>query len=685
MKGIWKKAKDAIRDIFVMRLEPDVRSDKWKTLSAIAGIWLFYTLFYAVRGTVSGAAEFSPEAAAVLSFCESFKSSGLWLLLRPDISLNGIQPPFYYLLYVPLINYLRFGVQTSALIVNSLFFLITLYSLYILLRKTQSKLMLLCAAALTGLMPGFSYIMLFPSPVAALCAFLMFSFAALEASEGMNNKLWTALFTFSSGLGFYSHNCFWVYFAVLAYNARKFLLMTPDISAFLLPFIIMFFLNSVWYAKAFVCLLLRIEPLRGSWHGFFSYWSCLSGYAGPVITAAGLAALAAMFFFRISKTDIKKELLLLTLLPWLLFSIGVSPDDPSVFVAAAFPPLIALSYMVPYRYAGYALCLILMAGAVCISTKQTIPDFTAEKGPYATGDIYRRTSAQDLKNITSAVDSALRSRSADISVLNGDSSSVFNPLSLRLYAKKNFYSYRLSKNGPADSQIIIYTHKRAYGGNNLSIMRDFTKTASVDLRNGGTADIYVSQKEEADFPEQNYLIKVNSEKFSSPKAVLKLRDFNSGSGLYRNAYFSSLYSVMDNIYIYNLSLRLKDLRLKPGSDVPEINSAGAVKINYATADVKKFLHNLKKQYAVLRNAEITLSGNCVETGISFLGSPVIARWKPEMNGSALFFRLKSLKILSVPIPETLLRPFGFLYGMKNDGFDIEISSVKINNGMVEIS
>ena len=182
-------------------------------LLGLAGVWLFHVALLAQwalrRGyffTQSDADSFN----SVLRFAEYFKSQGFWALLKPEFSGLSLNPPLYYLSYVPVFNYLTTDLNLALILVNSFFLLILALAIFFAVRRSRPNRAGWLGAAFALALPFVLETARRPSPELALMAMAAALYACYINSDEFEHGKWTFAFAVAMGLGFFSHRFFWL-------------------------------------------------------------------------------------------------------------------------------------------------------------------------------------------------------------------------------------------------------------------------------------------------------------------------------------------------------------------------------------------------------------------------------------------------------------------------------------------
>jgi len=195
------------------------QKEKFSTgLLWLGGIWLLHALLLAQwalrRGyffTQADAVSFN----AVLHYASYLQTQGLWALVKPEFSGLSLNPPLYYLAYVPVLKYLTSDLNLALIAVNSFFLLVIALSVFLAVRKSRPNSSGWLGAAFALALPFVQEAARRPSPELALLAMVAAMYSCYIRSDEFEHAKWTFAFALCASLGFYSHQFFWLYFLPL--------------------------------------------------------------------------------------------------------------------------------------------------------------------------------------------------------------------------------------------------------------------------------------------------------------------------------------------------------------------------------------------------------------------------------------------------------------------------------------
>ena len=183
-------------------------------LLVLGAIWLFHALLLAQwafrRGYFFNQAD-AESFGGVLRYAAYLKSQGFWALLKPEFSDLTLNPPLYYLAYVPVLNYLTTDLNLALIVVNSVFLLVLALAIFLAVRRSRPNQAGWLGAAFALAFPFVLETARRPAPEMALMALAAAVYACYIRSDEFEHPKWSFAFAVCLGLGFFSHRFFWLY------------------------------------------------------------------------------------------------------------------------------------------------------------------------------------------------------------------------------------------------------------------------------------------------------------------------------------------------------------------------------------------------------------------------------------------------------------------------------------------
>ena len=153
-------------------------------LLVLAGIWVFYSLLLAQwvlrRGYFFVQAD-AESFTGLLRYAAYLKSQGVLALIKPELAGMSLNPPFYFLAYVPVLSYLTSDLNLALIIVNSFFMLVLALSVFAAVRKTRPNRSGWLGAAFALSLPFVLETARRPAPEMALMALML---SGISNSQG---------------------------------------------------------------------------------------------------------------------------------------------------------------------------------------------------------------------------------------------------------------------------------------------------------------------------------------------------------------------------------------------------------------------------------------------------------------------------------------------------------------------
>lgn len=336
-------------------------------LLVLGAIWLFHAALLAQWALRRGYFFTQADAASfggVLRYAAYLRSDGFWALLKPEFSDLVLNPPLYYLAYVPVLNYLTTDLNLALIVVNSFFLLVLALAIFLAVSKSRPNSAGWFGAAFALAFPFVLETARRPSPELALLALTAALYACYIRSDDFEHSNWSFTFGIVLGLGFFSHRCFWLYALplvpfIVSGAANPF--GRDELLKGILPGVV---LNTPWYMFALAAVASGLVPFMGEYNGFWHYFKLGAASAGLPLFCLGALALAWMHYSVFMPYSKKKIVAAWCWAPYLLLTWVVRGTSPELFYPALLPFAVAVPVMTPHMVRKYLIVLVLALGAV---------------------------------------------------------------------------------------------------------------------------------------------------------------------------------------------------------------------------------------------------------------------------------------------------------------------------------
>jgi len=200
--------------LFERELQQTKKESPSKGFLVLGAIWLFNALLLAQwalrRGYFFNQAD-AESFGGVLRYAAYFRAEGFWALVKPEFADLTLNPPLYYLAYVPVLNYLTSNLNLALILVNSFFLLVLALAVFLAVRESRPNPAAWFGAAFALALPFVMETARRPSPEMALMALVAATYACYIRSDEFMSPKWSLAFAVCLGLGFFSHSAFWIY------------------------------------------------------------------------------------------------------------------------------------------------------------------------------------------------------------------------------------------------------------------------------------------------------------------------------------------------------------------------------------------------------------------------------------------------------------------------------------------
>ncbi|MCM2268059.1 MAG: hypothetical protein NDI60_09850 [Elusimicrobiales bacterium] len=666
----------------------------------LGAIWLAHALLLAQwalrRGYFFTQAD-AESFTAVLRYASYLNTQGFWAFFKPEFSGLSLNPPLYYLAYVPVLKYLTADLNLALIAVNSAFLLVLALSVFLAVRKSRPNAAGWLGAAFALALPFVQEAARRPSPELALIAMVAAMYACYIRSEEFQQPKWTFAFALCISLGFYSHKFFWLYFLPLipfigAGFASPY--SRDELFKGIFPGVV---LNLPWYLFLGAAAAAGFVPLWGDYHGFWHYFKLGAAAGGLPLFALGAAALAWLYFSVFMPYEEKKIVAAWFWVPYLLLTWLVRGTHPQAFYPALLPFAIALPVMTPHKARKYLLAFVLALGAVGQSGLLR-PVFAGKYQlaglPLPPAGEYRAAQLLDLVKANTPAAGGL------VGVYGGDA--FFNSGSLRFYAAKENSAVRFAGDPacPACAFVLVYKGPRfgeqpsASSLDFLKLKKEswfpvlFEKKADLDLADTSRAEVYVKLPDRMRFFEEgsHQVRNLRLGPLKIEEATLTLADFNEATGVYGSAKLFAPYASALGGDIYGLTAEISGLAAA-GPGLNPFVPAGISGVRVTSAKISAYAVErfLAERFPALSEIEVKMD-DTLEVSALVRGRRLSAEFKVRAaGGTALEARPASFSVGPVLVPDFLLSLFTFRYDFSDSPYGVKVKSIRLWGEMAELN
>lgn len=668
-------------------------------LLGLAGIWLFHALLLAQwalrRGYFFTQAD-SDSFNALLRYADYLQSQGFWALIKPEFSGLSLNPPLYYLSYVPVLNYITRDLNLALILVNSFFLLILGLAVFLAVRRSRPTLAGWLGAAFALALPFVLETARRPSPDLALLAMVAALYACYIRSDDFEHPKWTFAFAVFMGLGFYSHRFFWLYalplvpFIVAGFASPY----TRD--ELFKGFVPGALLNLPWYLFLAAALAAGFVPLWGPYNGFWHYFGLGAASAGLPLFALGAVGLTWMYFSVFMPYEKKGVVAAWCWAPYLLLTWLVRGSHPELLYPALLPFAVALPVMTPHKLRRYLLIFVLALGAVnqCGFVRTvSLGHYPVAGLPVPPSKEYR---AAELLGL---VRSNLPAAGGLVGIYGADA--AFNSGSLRFAVAKDAAPVKFSDDPacPACAFLLVYKAPR-FGEppspSTLAFLKLktepwfpglFEKKAELDFADSSRAEVYAKLPGRIQFLEEGSH-RVRNLSFGGLKideGTLTLKDFDPATGVYGKAELFAPYAVVRGKDIYGLTADISGLSVaSPGLDPFVPSGVTGIKVRSARISSYAVESYLAERFPVLSGIKVTLD-KTLEVSAQARGRDLEANFSLfVVKDSVLEARPLEFTLGPVTAPDYLLNLFTFRVDLSDNPYGIKVSRLKIDGQMMEL-
>lgn len=677
------------------------QKEKFSTgLLWLGGIWLLHALLLAQwalrRGyffTQADAVSFN----AVLHYASYLQTQGLWALVKPEFSGLSLNPPLYYLAYVPVLKYITSDLNLALIAVNSFFLLVIALSVFLAVRKSRPNSSGWLGAAFALALPFVQEAARRPSPELALMAMVAAMYSCYIRSDEFEHPKWTFAFALCASLGFYSHKFFWLYFLpLLPFIGAGFAspYSRDELFKGMFPGVV---LNLPWYLFLAAAVAAGFVPLWGAYNGFWHYFKLGAASAGLPLFTLGAAALAWMYFAVFMPYDKNKVVAAWFWAPYLLLTWAVRGSRPELLYPAMLPFAVALPVMTPHAVRRYLLVFVLALGAAGQSgllRPVSLGGYQLAGLPLPPSGEYRAA------ELLSLVKASTPAGGGVAGVYGGDA--FFNSGSLRFASAKDNPGVKFAADPacPACSFAIIYKAPR-FGEKPspsslafLELKKEpwfpvlFEKKGELDMADTSRTEVYVKLGDRMRFFDDgpHRLRNLRFGPLRIDEATLTLGKFDEATGVYGSAKFFAPYASVLGGDIYGLTAEISGLAAAGPGRSPFV-PAGVSSVRITSAKISSYAVErfLAERFPSLAELEVKMDDTLLVSAI-VRGRRLTADFDVRVvNGGILEARPAEFAVGPVMVPDYLLRLFTFRYDFSDNPYGIKVNSLRLGGQMAEIN
>lgn len=700
----WRKKFLATRMTFESILfEKELVQPKREKLSTgllvLGAIWLFYSVLLAQwalrRGYFFGGAD-ADSFTAVLRYASYLKSEGFWALVKPEFSSLTLNPPLYYLSYVPVFEYLTKDLNLALILVNSFFLLVLALSIFLAVRRSRPNRAGWLGAAFALGMPFVLETARRPAPEMALLALTAAMYACYINSDEFEHPKWTFAFAVCLGLGFFSHRFFWLYALPLVPFILTGLASPFSRDSLFKGFFPSAVINLPWYLFFAAAAAAGFVPLWGAYNGFWHYFRLAVSAAGLPFFLLGAAGLTWMYFSVFMPYEKKGVVAAWCWAPYLVLTWLVRGSSPELLYPALLPFAVALPVMTPHQARKYLLVFVLALGALNQSgllRPVMIGAYPLAGLPLPPSADYRAAELMAL------VKTAAPGAGGLVGIYGGDA--FLNENSLRFDAARKAPGVKFADAPACPACAFILLHKTPRYGQQLSrgeqaflAIKDapwfhglFEKTTELELADTSKVEVYSKFPSRARFFEDGP-VNVRNMVFGPlriDEGTLTLKDFNASSGTYASAEFFAPYATAYGADVYGLTLDVTGLAAA-GAQTDPFVPAGVTSVKVTSAKISAYAveRYLAGRFPFLTDLKVSLDRTLEVTGTA-RGRRLAAEFTLSApGGGTLEARPVVFSLGPVSIPDFALKLFTFRLDFSDNPYGIRVRSLSMSNQLLEL-
>lgn len=696
--GFWSRLKAnryAFESILFEHKAIRVNDKIWLGLAGALLIWVIGVIFLFEwlqhKSPLLSKAE-AQTFSAVLHYVSALDEQSIWTFIKPDFTSLRYSPPFYYLLYVPVLKFFTSDLNTALLIVNSIFLLIMSLMPFFAVSITRGWAGGLLASAAVMSFPFVTEAARLPNislPLMAMVTGFYCSFICYK--EFVDNK-WSYAMALFFAFGFYTSGIFWIYtiplwqalFTGITNNvngARFFKVLLPG-----------FLVNAPWYLCFIILLASGILPLRGNYSGFLDLLKHALPEVGLLLAVLGGVSLIWLYFNSYQPYEKRKDLARMFWVPWAVFTFGLCSNEPSTLYPVFISFALALAIMVPYRIEKLLLIMFLFAFfANNLSAPVKFAGFPlfgtdrAASENMPSDDIFRLTKANlPQGKSTIAVysnDGTLNAESFSFAFNNKNHNAKF----VNAPKLPDFSSLVLNKVSPIGISSVEFEKFRS----EESFPHMFSKIAELPCKDGAKVEFYIKQgKPFGIFPNGKYPIgNLTLGQFTANSVTLGIENYDVNSA----SYGGYLFAPSANLYggdIYGLKIAVDGIKFSEVNGSPALSALGKARITSARLSSYTIESVLRQKLGFLQNLVVSMDNDRLVIDANIRGHKIVVWFKVSIPSEGIIeISPVAFSFMGVNWPEGmqfLLKIFAYRLNLAENSYGLTVNSIKMSNGIMEI-
>jgi len=667
-------------------------------LLGVLGIWLFHALLLAQwafrRGYFFNQAD-AASFGAVLRYAAYLKSQGFWALVKPEFADLALNPPLYYLSFIPVMDYLTKNLNTALVLVNSFYLLVLALSVFLAVRQSRPNRAGWLGAAFALALPFVMETARRPAPEMALLALVAALYCCYIRSDDFEHPKWTLAFAAVMSLGFFSHRFFWLYALPLVPFILTGLsgpLSRDELVKGFFPGLV---INLPWYLFVAAAAAAGFVPLWGAYHGFLHYLRLGFAAAGAPLFLLGGAALTWMYFSVFMPYEKKKIVAAWFWVPYLALAWLVRGTHPALLYPALLPFAVALPVMTPHQARKYFLIAVLALGA--IGQSGLVRPFSFGSWPIGGLPLppardYRAAELLDL------VKTGVPAAGGLVAVYGGDANLNAESLRFAYSASGGNVKFSDSPACPACAPLIIHKTPR-FGEKPAPTEADFAelkthgwfsalydRTAELELADLSRAEVYQKRPDTMKFFEEGQL-EVRSLVFGRlliDDATLKLAGFDKDTGRYASAELFAPSAQFLGGDVYGLTLDIKGLSAAGPGRTPFV-PAGVDSVRITSGKISAYAveRYLADRFPFLEDLKVTLDGGLAVSATA-RGRALDAVFALAIKDNVLEVKPAAFSLGPVSLPDYFLGLFTFRLDFSDNPYNLRIDGLRVSRQMIEL-
>lgn len=669
-------------------------------LLVLGAIWLFYALLLAQwslrRGYFFGHAD-AASFGAVLRYAAYLKNQGFWALVKPELTGGTLNPPLYYLAYVPVLSYVTSDLNLALILVNSFFLLIIALSIFLAVRSNRPNRAGWLGAAFALALPFVQEAARRPAPEMALMALAALMYCSYIRSDEFEHPKWTLVFALSVGLGFYAHRGFWLYALPLVPFIGSGLASPLSREELFKGFLVGVVINVPWYLFLLAAMAAGFVPVMGPYLGFWHYFGLGAASAGLPLFLLGGAGLAWMYFSVFMPYDKKSIVAAWFWVPYLLLTWVVRGSSPELLYPALFPFAVALPVMTPHQARKYLLVFVLALGAVNQSglvRPVTAGGYQLAGLPLPPAGDYRAADIMKLVADNMPASGGLAAVYGGDSMLNADSLRFFRG------TKGAEIKFSDAPECPSCASVIIARQPRSGeampgSAKEFAALKGspwfpglFVKKGELSLADSSVVEVYAKEPVKTRFLEDG-THKVRNLVFGQVKideASLTLKDFDEASGTYGSATLFAPYASALGGDIYGLTLDISGLSAA-GPELDPFVPAGVSAVRVRSGKISAYAVErfIAERFKFLTDVKVGLD-KTLSLSAQAGGRQLDVEFALSVpGGRTIEARPVSFSYGILALPEYALRLFTFRLDFSNNPYGLRLHGVDLDNQMMTLN